>query len=522
MFFALEGDGPLYLQVYQALCRAIGDGRLPPGSRLPGSRVLAQALGVSRTVVLQAFAELDSEGITVGNRGSGTYVRAVATTSGRPLVASEQRNRTVDAWDERLPRPSAASIRMLAALPLRAAKPQTQAPEVMDFAGVRTFQDALGERQWQRAVIDTLHEQEDGPQDVFGDPLLRHELADMLLLERGVAVDPDDITIVSSVQQALDLIACVLVSPGMVVGIEDPAYRSIHGILSGYGATVVTCPGAGRGFDIQTHLDLLSQAKVVHVMPSQQFPTGAVMSEQQRLALLGWAYRQGAYIVEDDFHSEHRLVSRALPTLFGLDTREQVVHVGAFAREFLPSLRFAYVVAPRRLQPFIQAAKWSADRGSGFFMQRVLARYLASGDYLRNLRRLYSLLSQQHIALCSSLANHLGARARHDDAAPSGNLLLHLPAIPRAQTERFLAEAVKRGVLVTSADVYYARPPEHLTLLLRYLHVPVRLMDNAARQLADVHDVILDSLAPVELVIASARRLGEFAGSDRGVVALSA
>lgn len=511
MFFALEGDGPLYLQVYRAVCRAIEDGRLPPGARLPGSRSLALALGVSRTVVLQAFAELDSEGITVGNRGSGTYVRAAKASSGLSLAAVAERDRAFDAWDERLPRPSVASMRMLSALPCRAAKPEIHALEVMDFAVVRTFQDAVGERQWQRAVMETLHEQEDAAQDVFGDPLLRGELADMLLLERGVVVDPEDITIVSSVQQALDLIACVLVSPGMTVGIEDPCYRSISSTLAGYGATVVTCAVGERGFDIHMHASALAEAKLVHVMPSQHFPTGTVMTEQQRLSLLGWAYRQGAYIIEDDFHSEHRLVARQLPTLFGLDTREQVVHVGVFAREFLPSLRFAYVVAPRRLQRFIQAAKWSADRGSGFFMQRVLARYLASGDYLRNLRRLYSLLVQQHLALCTSLVIHLGARATHHDAAPSGNLLLHLPAVPRSHTERFLAEAVHRGVLVTSADVYYATPPDHLTLLLRYLHVPPRLMDKAARHLSEVHDHILATLAPIDHSAASA---GLLSGAD--------
>lgn len=498
MFFLLEGDGPLYLRVYHALCHAIGDGRLPPGSRLPGSRTLAHALGVSRTVVLQAFAELDSEGITVGNRGSGTYVRAAKPPCGWQTAAVEHRKQDLDAWDERLPRPSAASVRMLSALPRRAATPEARVPEVMDFALVRTFQDAVGERQWQRALVDTLHAHVDGSPDVFGEPLLRRELADLLQLERGIVVDPEDITIVSSVQQAVDLIACVLISPGMTVGIEDPAYRSIKATVASYGANVVSCAANGRGFDIHAHADALAMAKMVHVMPTQQFPTGAVMTEQQRMALLGWAYRQGAYIVEDDFHSEHRLVSRAVPTLFGLDAREQVVHIGAFAREFLPSLRLAYVVAPRRLQPFIRAAKWSADRGSDFFTQRVLARYLASGDYLRNLRRLYSLLMRQHDALCRSIVGHLGSRASHHDVAPSGTLLLHLTAVPRAQTERFLAEAVNRGVLVTSADVYYASPPDHLTLLFRYLHMPTRLMDTAMRLLSEVHDQLLASLASPE------------------------
>lgn len=495
MLLTLEGDGPLYLQVYRALCRAIEDGRFPPATRLPGSRTLAQALGVSRTVVLQAFAQLDSEGITVGNQGSGTYVRAVGTQDLMHGLPAASPRPQADAWNYRLPPPSPLARRMLDAMPQARATAPMHAAGALDFTDTRTFQDTLGARSWRRTLVEAQRAREEESQESLGVPALKAALADVLRHERGLSVEPEDIIIVAGIQQARDLIANVLVSPGMVVGIEDPGYRGIRATFTGHGAEVVPCTVGEHGFDIHAHADALAGARLLHVMPSHQFPTGAVMDEGLRHALLGWAYRQGAYVIEDDFESEHRLVSRTLPPLFALDTREQVIYIGAFAREFMPSLRLAYIVAPRRLRPFLDAAKWLADRGSGFFMQRVLARYLASGDYLRNLRRLFVLLDLQHRSLLASLERHLGTRARPQGHSVGGSLLLHVPALPQAAAQRLVAEAAVCGVRVQSADVYYAQAPAHVTLLLRYAHMPASLMDEAVRRLAMAYDATLAACA---------------------------
>lgn len=484
MLLTLEGDGPLYLQVYRALCRAIEEGRFPPKTRLPGSRTLAQALGVSRTVVLQAFAQLDSEGITVGTPGSGTYVRALDTQESMPALQIVHQRAPSDMWSDRLPVPSLQARRMFDAVPPAAATARTYAADLLDFTDSRTFQDAVGQRRWRRTLVDAQRARNEESQDVLGTPSLRRALASMLRHERGLQVTPEDIVIVAGIQQARDLVARVLVSPGTVAGIEEPGYRGVRASFAAHGAELVPCAVDENGFDIGAHAQRLSEAKIVHVMPAHQFPTGAVMEERRRQALLEWAYRQGAYLIEDDFESEHRLVSRTLPPLYALDTREHVIHIGAFAREFMPSLRLAYIVAPKRLRPFLDAAKWIVDRGSGFFMQRVLARYLTSGEYLRNLRRLFVLLDTQHRHLLDSLRQHLGEHARYDRHTVSGSLLLHLPGLPSEATQRFIDEAAACGVRVQSADVYYAQPPAHLTLLLRYAHLPTPLMDEAVRRLA--------------------------------------
>lgn len=483
MLMKLEGGEPLYLQVYRALCGAIEDGRFPPSSRLPGTRTLARDLGVSRTVVLQAFSQLESEGITAGNPGSGTYVRrrvaqdrATIALPSAPVVPLSPR--------PDLPAPSPWAVRACDEVPPPVSRGES-AGDVLDFTDLKIFQDAQGTRQWRHALMEAVGDRRPLGQNVLGLSELRAALALELRQERGLRVDPDEILIVAGVQQARDLVTRVLVQPGMVVGVEDPCYRGIRATFRAAGARVVPCAVGGAGLDVQRHASALAEARLLYVMPSQQFPSGAVMPEESRLRLLDWAYRQGAYVVEDDFEPEHRLVSMATLPLHALDRRQQVIHIGAFAREFFPTLRLAYVIAPQPLRRYFVAAKWIADRGAGFLLQRVLAHYLASGEYQRNLRRLFVLLAAKRECLVESLRRHLGSRAAIEGAAASGVLLVHLAELPRDRTADLVARAARGGVRIASAHVYYDDPPPHAVLLLRYTHVPQGRLDEAVRRLAE-------------------------------------
>lgn len=490
MLLKLEGGEPLYLQVYRALLRAIEDGRFPPAKRLPGTRTLARELGVSRTVVLQAFAQLESEGITIGNPGSGTYVRARAGHEPPATVVSQPRR--TDAWlaplNVELPVPTPWAVRTAHAVPpVDRPTPAGVGDDMLDFTDQRPFQDAQGSRRWRKVLMDSLQHRGDGLPDIRGLAELRAALALELRQQRGISVEGQDILIVSGIQQARDLIARVLVQPGLVIGVEDPGYRGVRATFAAAGGQVLPCPVGPHGLDVDAHASALAEVRLLYVMPAQQFPTGAVMPEVQRHRLLAWAYRQGAYVVEDDFEPEHRLVSQAVPPLFAIDQREQVIYLGAFAREFFPALRMAYIVAPPALRPYLTAAKWVADRGSGFLLQHVLASYVASGEYQRNLRRLFVQLAAKRERLAASLTRHFGHRALVEGAAVSGTLLVHFPEAPAAQVDSLVAEAALSGVRVSSAHVYYANPPAHLTLLLRYAHLASGRIDEAVRRLAEAY-----------------------------------
>ncbi|ODU66355.1 MAG: hypothetical protein ABT16_01900 [Rhodanobacter sp. SCN 65-17] len=498
MLLKLEGGAPLYLQVYRALWRAIEDGRFPASSRLPGTRTLARQLGVSRTVVLQAFEQLESEGVVAGNRGSGTYVRGRAKASSLPALRSTgefDHGATGAQLRGNLPGPSPWGLRARDVVPTPSPFSEGEFDNVVDLADPHDFQDAQGTRRWRQTLLESLDERGDAPRDARGLPELRRALALELHQSRGMRVDPDDILIVAGIQQARDLTARVLVQPGMSIAIEEPCDPSVRTTFAAAGARLVPCPVGDNGFDIERCADDLAEASLIYVMPSQQFPTGVVMGERQRANLLNWAYLRGAYVIEDDFEPDHQLVSMAAPPLLAVDQREQVIYIGAFAREFFPALHMAYVVVPRELRPFFAAAKWIADSGARFLMQRVLARYLSTGDYQRNLRRLSVLLEGSRKKLLDSLRRYFGDCAVAEGVTVGGTLLIHFLDLPRALTESFILHARNHGVRIASAHTYYANPVKHVTLLVRYAHVPSEHLDGALCRLGQAYREIAPPLA---------------------------
>lgn len=362
------------------------------------------------------------------------------------------------------------------------------ANDLLDMAQARTFQDNQGARRWRQTLLAALDEPNDDLRDIRGLAELRRALALELRQSRAIHVDPDEVLVVAGIQQARDLVARVLVQPGVSVALEEPCDPAVRATFAAVGARLIPCAVSASGFDIEHYASELTSTSLAYVMPSQQFPTGVVMGVQQRLSLLRWAYARGAYVIEDDFEPEHRLVSNAAPPLFAIDQRAQVIHIGALAREFFPGLHMAYLIAPRALRPFFEAAKWVADRGARFLMQRVLAHYLSTGEYQRNLRRLFVQLVEKRATLVAALSRYFGERAIATGDTVSGALLVQFPGTANSATDAWLARAEALGVRVASARAWYARPPAYAVLLLRYAHVPGGRLDDAVRRLALAHD----------------------------------
>lgn len=478
MLLTFEGDGPLYSRLYEGLLKAINEGRLQAGRRLPGTRTLARDLGVSRTVVLQAYAQLDSEGITSSQAGKGTFVVASAPPPAPPSLPPPHDIRA-DA-----PAPTRRARLALDALPAADACATGPASGMLNLASVATLQDERGRQQWRRTLVEVLKTRHAEAPDVAGLPSLRRVLADYLRDERGVSVAPEDLLIVNGIQQARDITARVLVEAGDVVGVEDPCYRGIRATFRAMEARVVPCPVDSGGLDIGRHASRLEGARLVYVMPSHQFPTSEVMGRERRLALLDWAARSGAYVVEDDFESEHRLGARTVPPLHALQADGRVIYIGSFAREYFPFMRLAYIAVPPALRRYFHAIKWLADRGSPPLGQRVLTRYIASGDFSRNLRRLAGRLASRRQRLLTALARHLPGVAQVQGFGGGGNALVHVPCIPASDTGWFLDCALEYGLRLQPAHAYYATAPVHLTLLLRYLELPEAAIEEAVQRLA--------------------------------------
>ncbi len=404
-------DLPLYQQLYAHLREAILCGELPGGMRLPSTRVLASQYGISRNTILNAYAQLEAEGYLKTTGGSGTFVVRVLPdtllgTAGQPLA---QAARSPDAAEP----PTPAEITSGAALQRETAARYSPQPglarsKTQPFRSEMPGLDAFPYETWSRLVIRRARQAPPSAfsyQDPAGYRPLREAIAAHVTVSRRVHCTPEQILITSGSQGALDLAARVLVHPGDPVWLEDPGYLGARGALLGAGAALAPAPVDREGLDVDAATALAPSARLAYVTPSHQFPLGVTMSLPRRLALLDWARRVGAYILEDDYDSEYRYGGRPLAALQGLDTADRVIYIGTFSKVLFPALRLGYLILPPQLfEPFLTVRRF-VDIHPPFLDQAVLADFIAEGHFARHLRRMRTLYAARRSALLAAIAS---------------------------------------------------------------------------------------------------------------------
>jgi GntR family transcriptional regulator/MocR family aminotransferase len=251
-------------------------------------------------------------------------------------------------------------------------------------------------RTWRRLVGREFQPTTDGRGrycNPAGDPALREAIVHQIGSSRGVRADADDVIVTNGTQQAIDLIARVLVKPGDRVVVEDPGYGPPRRLLTSLGLRVTGVPVDGEGLTV----DLIpAETRLVYVSPSHQFPLGMSMSLRRRLALLEWANRHGAAIIEDDYDSEFRFSGRPIEPLHLLDKHGRVIYVGSFSKTMLPTLRLGFLVAQPSLRTALEAAKFLADWHSPLETQAAMGRFIADGLFARHIRRTRSIYQRRH------------------------------------------------------------------------------------------------------------------------------
>jgi GntR family transcriptional regulator/MocR family aminotransferase len=385
----LAGRRDLSGQIYQQLRAAIVEGRLAPGSRLPSTRDLAQQLGVSRKTTLEVYERLVAEGFLEGRTGDGTFVAEGLV--GAPL---RRRTRGVSA-----PRPARVWSRVPEALSMP--KPGERLP--YDYLGGVTDKALFLPTPWRRSVAHALRAQLLGHgtyRDPAGEQELRLAIARYVGFSRGVACNWQEVIATQGAQQAIDLAARVMVNPGDTVAVEEPGYPPVRASLLALGARVVPVRVDAEGLRV----DLLpEQARLVYVTPSHQFPLGMPMGLERRLALLEWALRRGALIVEDDYDGEFRFEGRPVESLKSLDREGVVAYVGTFSKTLFPDLRVGYVVPPASLAEDFLKAKQINDWHGCSLTQAALGRYMLDGEFGRHVRRVQKHYAQRREVLLDHL-----------------------------------------------------------------------------------------------------------------------
>lgn len=438
--------------------RAIDDGRLRSGDRLPPSRVLAQELGLSRGVVTEVYRRLAEDGRVSGHGRGGTVVSAVDAVQAPVLPAVPD-----------LPDPftGPAGIGTIDAL-RRAAARIDLAPGLPDLA-------AFPRTAWMRAerrVLDVLDPADFGYPDPRGLPVLRERIAAWLARHRGIVVPADRIQVVAGVAQALWLTAAALRHRGVdSIAVEDPGSLGAREQLRRSGLAVPPVPVDDDGLDVGALLD--TAAPAVLVTPAHQFPTGVVLSGDRRRELLRWA-ADGGWVVEDDYDAEHRYDRPPVPALWG-SAPERVFHCGSVSKLLAPGIRIGWLLPPLDFAEEIFETKRQIDLGNPVIAQLVLAELMRSGELERHLRWVRARHRTRRDLMAAGLAAGLPEAVVHG-AAAGLHLTVTLPQPLPAGWDVTVAEAaLAAGVKVHPLSWhrqfpgpagfvlgYAAAPPDHI------------------------------------------------------------
>ncbi len=469
-----DTEGPLFQQVYRGLRRAILAGTFRAGNRLPSTRELAQRLAISRTVVLLAFDKLLAEGYVEGRGGSGTYVSA-SLHAERPI-------RKEGAAKLRLSRFGRAAAEAAGTVDFPGRRPT---PLRYDFAyGGRGNVDTFPFEMWRRILIRHVQKAPARELDygaAAGSSALREAIAAHVRRSRAVACEPEQLIVVNGSQQALDLVARVLLECGDRVVIEDPQYQGAREIFRAAGARLFPAIVDDDGIDPDT---LPQRARIAFVTPSHQFPTGAILPLSRRLALLKWARGAEAIVVEDDYDGEFRYVGQPLESLQGLDSEGRVIYIGTFSRTMFSALRIGYLIAPKPLVPAFAAAKWLCDRHTAMLEQETLAEFISSGMYERHLRRVRRRNTTHREALLGAVKKYLGDRVQVSGEGAGTHVVLWLD---RRQSEQaVIARAAATGVGVYGTAGYFMDRPSRPGLILGYSRLNERDIREGIRRLSEV------------------------------------
>jgi GntR family transcriptional regulator/MocR family aminotransferase len=302
--------------------------------------------------------------------------------------------------------------------------------------------------------------------DVQGYRPLREAIADYLGTARGVDCAPDEVVILSGIQQGLDLLARFLVKRGDSVWIEDPAYPGAAAAFRNAGARLVPVPVDGDGLDPAKALRDCPQPRAVYVTPAHQFPLGMTMSLERRLALLAVARRSGAKVIEDDYDSEFRFSGRPVPALRGLDRSDTVIFAGSFNKVLFPSLRLGYLVLPQSLMDRFLAFRYEVDAYPPAHLEAVLCDFIVEGHFGRHLRRMRELYGARLAALRDNVTRYLKGAVELPDIQAGLNSPAYL--VNGMKSNAAAVRATASGVEVLSIDRFVLRRRDIQGLLVGF------------------------------------------------------
>jgi GntR family transcriptional regulator/MocR family aminotransferase len=475
--YHLERSKPatLQAQIREILMAAISAGQLLPDEPVPSTRAMARRLGVSRNTVTLAYQALVSEGFLVARERSGFYVdaQAVDGLTGNPEQTRCASTGAVD-WGPRLAK-NMSDQRFIMRPRDWQKYPYPFIYGQVDHAifPIAEWRDcvrqAMGKRWLDAWTVDQYTED---------DPLLLEEISRRILPRRGIAANPDQILITVGAQNALYLIAALLVDKGTRVVIENPGYPDLRNMLTLRSDRVGSVPVHADGLAVDP---LIEQADLVFCTPSHHYPTTVTMTLERRKSLLAAAGKHDFVIVEDDYEFETNYMGTPLPALKSLDVEGRVLHVGSLSKSLMPGLRLGYVVADERLIAELRALRRLMLRHPPGNNQRAAALFMANGHYDVLVRRIHRVYRERWQVMAGALAEYLPGWA---DQPGFGGSSYWLTGPEGMDTEKLAARALEDGVLIESGVSFYIDPEEgRHRFRLGFSSIPAERIDEGIRRL---------------------------------------
>ena len=470
LHIVIEGKKDLAGQLYRQLSDAIRSGRLADGQQLPPSRLLAEQLGLSRKTVSGVYARLTLDKLLAGRIGVGSFVSAPASTRPRHTAASELASADIIAkWD-----------RM--ATPLRDARAAAHAR--YEFLPGCATPSHFPMDEWRRCMLHALRQEGQqrgryaGPE---GLPALREAIARHISFARGVACTAQQVVVTNGAQQALDLLARVLLEPGCVVAMEEPGYPAARSLFAAHGARVVSVAVDQEGIRVE---QIPADARLVYVTPAHQFPLGMAMSVERKQALLERARKIGAILIEDDYDSEFRYEGRPTDSLQSMDSHGIVAFVGTFSKVMQPELRLGYTVLPEAILNAVLTVKHLSDWHTASTTQLALAKFIDDGYLLKHIRRCHGIYAGRRERLQTLFANELAPWFELVPATAG----FHVAAIARVPLDIGLLIRLARraDVGLYPLSIFYADTPAVPGLFLGYGSIDTLDMNTALLHVRDI------------------------------------
>ena len=475
-------NAPLYQQVYTNLRSSILSGELKGGMKLPSTRALAEELNVSRNTILNAYQQLMAEGYIESVKGSGTYVARIAPDDLLTPQADEVSTNEGTSEPFKPHFSDHASLQLAAPQMSRLSSSPIEVSRRPFRFGIPALMN-FPYKLWTRLVVRQARRLPASAftyQQAAGYLPLREAIAAHAIASRGVHCTPEQIIIVPGAQGGLDLAARLLVNSGDPVWMEDPGYLKARGAFLGSGAKIIPVPVDQDGLVVEVGIDRAPQARLAYLTPSHQFPLGITLSLPRRLALLDWAKRTNAYLIEDDYDSEYRYTRRPLPALQGLDDAGRVIYIGTFSKILYPALRLGYLILPPNLVDAFQTVRNLIDTHPPILEQIVLTDFIVEGTFTRHLRRMRRLYAERRAALLEA-AQELPLKILSAEAG------MHCVGwLPAGMDDRLLLEvAASHEVDLVPVGNFSIEPMERKGILLGYSEYTVEQIQDGVRRLGE-------------------------------------